>query len=207
MKNLIKLFWIFMIGSVMGCIVEEVWCLIKNKRFQIRKSLIYGPMIPIYGLAAVFIVVIADGVDYDLTKVFILGMIVSTTIEYLSSYIQEKIFHTKSWDYSGIPFNINGRVNLLYSIAFGLFSVFFVKHLGLFKNLLFVSSNENVAMLVTLVVFVFFSLDVILSVLATYRQKKRRKGIKAKNKIEEAIDLKYPDERLEKIYNNSVYIG
>lgn len=156
MKNLIKLFWIFMIGSVMGCFVEELWCLIKNKCFQIRKSLIYGPMIPIYGIAATFIVVIANGVDYDLAKVFIIGMIVATIIEYISSYIQEKIFHTKSWDCSSIPFNINGRVNLLYSLAFGLFSVFFVKKLSFFEKLLFANFNDNVMKIVTLVVFVFF---------------------------------------------------
>lgn len=207
MKNLIRIFWIFIIGSVMGCIVEELWCLIKNKCFQIRKSLIYEPMIPIYGLAAVFIVIIANMVDFELSKVFIIGMIVATLVEYISSYIQEKVFHTKSWDYSSFPFNINGRVNLLYSLAFGFFSVFFIKQLGLLKDIFDLNVNENTVIILTLITFAVFILDVILTLFATYRQQKRREGIKAKNRLEEIIDMKYDDERLDKIYNNSVYIG
>lgn len=205
MEKLLSLFWIFIIGSVMGCIVEEIWCLIKNKRYQIRKSLIYSPMIPIYGFAAVIIVIIADKVGYDLWKVFFIGMIVATIVEYVSSYVQEKVFHTLSWDYSNMPFNINGRVNLLYSLAFGFYSVIFIKQFTSIISDIQFSTDHILFEIVTLITFILFMIDVLISVSATIRQKKRREGVVARNEIEKILDVRFNDERLNKIYNNSVY--
>lgn len=207
MKSVIRVFWIFIIGSILGCVVEEIWCLLKNKVFQIRKSLIYLPMIPIYGIAAVFITIIADIVGYNLWKVFFIGALVATLIEYFSSWIQEKIFHTKSWDYSQFPFNLHGRVNLLYSIGFGLFAVLFIKQLN--RLVFFIRNHVPMQFFFALsfLAFVFFTVDVVITIMATYRQKQRREGKEAKNQLEKFLDKKYPDERLNKIYNNSVYVG
>lgn len=207
MKSLMKLFWIFIFGSILGCIAEEIWCLIKNKVYQIRKSLIYSPMIPIYGVAASIIVVIADMVGYDYLKIFFIGMLVAGVVEYMSSYVQEKVFHTKSWDYSKMPFNLNGRINLLYLIAFGLYSVLFIKQLTMMINITNINTDAVIFNFVTFIVFILFSLDVIVTLCATYRQKERRKGIEARNELEKLLDEKYNDERLNRIYNNSVYTG
>ena len=114
MKTVLKAFLIFLLGSFIGHIVEELWCLIKNKCFQIRSSLIHLPLIPIYGFAALFIIIVADKVGYSTWKIFIIGFLVASIVEYVCSYIQEKIFKTKSWDYSNFKFNLNGRINLVY---------------------------------------------------------------------------------------------
>lgn len=207
MKTMVKCFWIFLIGSFIGCVIEEIWCFIKNKCFQIRSSLIHLPLIPIYGIASLFIVLIADKVGYNLWKVFMIGMVVASFVEYVCSYFQEKIFHTKSWDYSNMKFNLNGRVNLLYSIGFGLFSVLLIKHI---KNMVIFMDNQTNDLLlyiITFVVMVLFVLDVIISGLACYRQRRRKEGFNARNFIERYIDKAYPDTKLNKIYNNSVYIG
>lgn len=207
MKYLMKLFWIFILGSILGCIVEEIWCLIKNKVYQIRKILIYSPMIPIYGFAAAIIVMIADKVGYDYFKIFFIGMIVAGIVEYVSSYIQEKVFHTISWDYSKMPFNLHGRINLIYLIAFGLYAVLFIKQLVMIVDVINIDINSTFFEFLTVIIFILFMLDVCLSVLATYRQKERRKGKKAQNRLERMLDKRYNDERLNQIYNNSVYIG
>ena len=112
MEEVIICFMIFYVGSLMGCLLEEIWCMLTKHKFEIRGSMVYEPLIPIYGLAALLITLIANRVGYNLWKVFILGSIVSALIEYLSSYFQEKIFHTKAWDYSNYPLNLNGRINL-----------------------------------------------------------------------------------------------
>lgn len=207
MKTLVKCFWIFFIGSVVGCVIEEIWCFIKNKCFQIRKSLIYSPVIPIYGIAAFFIILIADRVGYNLWKVFVVGAIVATIVEYFCSYIQEKLFHTKSWDYSEMKFNLNGRVNLVYSLGFGFFSVVLVKQIKTIVTLMERYTNDNLFYIISFIVIAFFIFDVIISSLACLRQNERRKGKKAKNYLDDFLDKKYPDSRLNKIYNNSVFIG
>ena len=207
LKTLVKCFWVFLIGSFMGCIIEEIWCLIRNKCFQIRSSLIHMPLIPIYGFASLIIVLIADRAGYNLWKVFIVGAVVATIVEYSCSYIQEKIFHTKSWDYSNYKFNLNGRVNLVYSIGFGLFSVLLIKQINNAVLLMDAHTNDILFYIMTLVVFLFFIFDVIVSSFACYRQRMRKEGIESKNIFEKYIDRKYPDSKLDKIYNNSVYIG
>ncbi len=207
MEKLLSLFWIFILGSVMGCIAEEIWCLIKNKCYQIRKSLVYSPMIPIYGFAATIIVIIADKVGYNLWKVFFIGMIVATIVEYVSSYVQEKVFHTISWDYSKMPFNLNGRVNLLYSLAFGGYAVLFIKQFTKIVSATQLNTNHILFEVVTLIVFILFMADVLITLLATIRQRRRREGIEASNNIERILDIRFNDERLDKIYNNSIYTG
>lgn len=207
MKTLVRCFWIFLFGSFIGCLIEEAWCLIRHKCFQIRSSLIHLPLIPIYGIAALFIIVIADVVGYNLWKVFLIGSIIATLVEYGCSYVQEKIFHTKSWDYSNFKFNLNGRVNLLYSVAFGLFSVLLIKQI---KWLVYFIENHFSSTLfyyISLIVFIFFIIDVIISGVACYRYRKRKEGFKATNFVENYFDRRYPDKRIDKIYNNSVYVG
>lgn len=206
MEKLIICFSIFYLGSFLGCIIEEIWCLITRQRFEIRKSMVYEPLIPIYGFSALLIVLIADKVGYNLLKVFFIGAITASIVEYFSSYFQEKIFHTKSWDYSKFFLNLHGRINLLYSIGFGLCSVAFIKNLK--KLALFIVYNCNINLLFTIatVLLVIFMFDMIISFLATYRQKKRREKGKPKTKLDKFLDKRYPDERLDRIYSNSVYI-
>ena len=60
MLKVIRYILILLIGSFIGSIVEEIWCLIRNKKFERRQSLVYGPLIPIYGVAGLFIIIILD---------------------------------------------------------------------------------------------------------------------------------------------------
>lgn len=207
MKTLIKCFWIFLLGSFIGCIVEEIWCFIRNKCFQIRSSLLHMPLIPIYGFAALFIIIIADKVGYSLWKVFIIGTIVATIVEYLCSYFQEKIFKTKSWDYSEFKYNLNGRVNLVYSIGFGFISMMVIKYIKNFAIFVNGLVNSKYFINFSILIFILFTLDVIISSGACLRYGSRKEGIVASNSIERFLDKYYPDDKVEKIYNNSIYVG
>lgn len=207
MREVIICFMIFYVGSLMGCLLEEVWCMLTKHKFEIRGSMVYEPLIPIYGLAALLIALIANQVGYNLWKVFILGSIISALIEYLSSYFQEKIFHTKAWDYSSYPLNLNGRINLPYTLGFGFFAVLFVKQLKLMAEFVINHCNLDILYVVNVILLLVFIMDSVISIMALYRQKKRREGYAAKNKLEVFLDKRYNDKRLNRIYNNSVYVG
>ncbi len=206
MNNLLKGFFIFYLGSLLGCFLEEIWCFIRNKKIAIRRSMIYEPLIPIYGFAAFLIVVVADKVGYESLKVFIAGSIIASLVEYFSSLIQEKVFKTKSWDYSAMPFNLHGRINLLYSVAFGLFATLFIKNLKVIATLIVKYEKIEVTLTITFLLLIIFIIDTFLSLVACLRQTKRREKIPAQNKFEKWLDKKYPDEILDKIYNNSVCV-
>lgn len=206
MKKFLKLFIIFYIGSFLGFIVEEIWCFIKNGTLKLRQALIYEPLIPIYGLATAIIIAYQEANNLNSFEVFISGLIIASIIEYLSSYLQEKMFNTISWDYSDFPLNLNGRINLLYSIGFGALSVLVVKIYKIFTPQIDLFINSNYLLLLTIVVLVIFIIDAIISILACNRQKNRRENITAKTKLDKLLDTYYPDEKLNRIYNNADYI-
>ena len=128
MQRIISYFWLFLIGSFLGFIIETIWCLLRNKRFEWRKSLIYEPIIPIYGLSGLIILLVCNYLQVKTSlEIFLVGFVISTIIEYVASFLQEKIFGTISWDYSDFPLNLGGRVNFLYSVLFGLVATIFYK--------------------------------------------------------------------------------
>ena len=52
-NEIIKIFWIFVIISIFGCILETIVCFVQKGHFEIRQGVIYGPFIPVYGAGAV----------------------------------------------------------------------------------------------------------------------------------------------------------
>lgn len=203
MLKIIRYILILLIGSFSGSIVEEVWCLIKNKRFERRQSLVYGPLIPIYGLAALFIIIVLDKIGYEMWKIFLIGFLIAAIVEYISSFFQEKIFHTKSWDYSDMKFNLHGRINFNYLLGFGLVAILFVKDINTIINILINTVDYKILLITTIVLTTGFVFDIAISYLACYRQKNRREGKKARNKLDKILDIRFNDERLKKIYPNS----
>ena len=122
-------------------------------------------------------------------------------IEYICSYMQQSIFGTISWDYSKKMFNINGRINLFHSVLWGLLGLLFYYMILPMINLIKIKDKKVKLMLV--VITCIFVVDCTLSALACYRQKERRENLMPSNKIEILLDKHYPDEYLNRIYNNA----
>lgn len=119
---LVTIFIYWIIYAFFGWIVETLYTSIPKKKFQIR-GFLTGPIIPIYGFGALIIIYLLSPYVESVLLVFILGVIATSTLEYITSYVMEKLFHMRWWDYSQKRFNINGRVCLLNSTLFGLLSV------------------------------------------------------------------------------------
>ncbi len=90
--------------------------------------------------------------------IFIVGTLVATVIEYVCSFVQEKIFKTKSWDYSDFKYNLNGRVNLVYSIGFGMISMIIIKYIKQFSLYINRLTEYYLFFNFTLFVFILFML-------------------------------------------------
>lgn len=121
---------LFFIYSFIGWIYESTYCTIRQKKWE-NRGFLYGPIIPIYGFGAVIISIFVNvAEDYKVTtpmwKVFLVSMIGSAVLEYVTSWGLEKMFHARWWDYSNVPLNVNGRINLFSSIGFGLAGVLII---------------------------------------------------------------------------------
>ncbi len=129
------LFFIFTVFSVGGWIMETLLYLIRDKK-AVKRGFLFGPVTPIYGVAAVLCdVVIYRNMKYlfpdklilNLILVFVIGFFLSFALEYLTHFALEKLFHAMWWDYSGRKFNLKGRVYLNGLLIFGAGVVLIVK--------------------------------------------------------------------------------
>ena len=198
---IIRIFWIFMIGSVFGFFAEMLYALVYTRSIEIRKGLIYGPFIQVYGMGAIAYYLLISKVK-DPKEAFFSGMLMGGILEYLCSFFQEIFFGTISWDYSNQFINLNGRTCLLYCFYWGIIAVVFLKviypWLEQIDGLIF---NKWVR-IVTVFLMIFMTFDISISCMAATRQEERHNNIPASNSIDIFLDNNYPDELLDRVYNN-----
>lgn len=123
MKNVMVYFLLFIIYSFCGWALEVLGKLIEKKRF-INRGFLIGPYCPIYGFGALAITFLLKRYSDDAITLFLMAILVCGVLEYFTSYIMEKLFKARWWDYSQRKFNINGRVCLNTIIPFGLLGLF-----------------------------------------------------------------------------------
>ena len=204
-KKVIKIitiiFWVFIIGSVFGFFAEMLYSTIFTRTLVIRKGLIYGPFIQIYGVGAVAYYLLISNVKGP-KEAFIYGMIMWGILEYIGSFLQEILFGTISWDYSNMFFNLNGRTSLLYCFYWGIIAVAYLKIVYPWLKSIEALLHKLSVKIFTVFLALFMTFDIGISCMAAARQEERRKDIPPKNSLDEFIDKAYPDEYLDKIYNN-----
>ena len=120
-----RYFLLFFFCSMLGWLMEVTCKLFQFHRF-INRGFLIGPYCPIYGFGAVFVTLLLSGFSDHPVAVFLLAMLVCGTLEYVTSYVMEKLFHARWWDYSQKPMNLNGRVWIGNLMLFGLASVVIV---------------------------------------------------------------------------------
>ena len=112
-------FLIFIIFSFIGWVSEVLYVGIFFEHRFVNRGFLHGPICPIYGLGGLSILLLPQQLYSTWFQLFCASMLLGTIVEYLSSWILEKLFHTRWWDYSHYKFNIHGRVCLLNSLLFG----------------------------------------------------------------------------------------
>lgn len=201
-----KLLLVCFIGSFFGVIIEMLWCLVSRGYIESRAGLVYGPFNLLYGFGAVVLTVtLYKFRNRGAWISFLGGIIVGSVVEYFCSWGQELVFGTRSWDYSKMPFNINGRICLLYSIFWGILGVLWIKNLYPRMAKLILKIPNRVGKICTWVLLAFFVVNTVMSGLALTRWTQRNAGIPAANTFWQTIDERFPDERMEKVYANMVF--
>ena len=204
-KFILIIFWVFIIGSLIGYGVETIVAIIQNGHFASRQGLLYGPLIPVYGIGLViYYLVISKIKDESNFKIFIITMILGGIVEYLFSFFQEKIFGTVSWDYSNLWFNINGRTSLLHCIYWGTGGILFVKYVYPFLEKIINKLDLLALKHITVILIVLLAFDVGISCVASSRQKERVEGIAASSNLDRFCDEHYPDSVMDYIYSNKI---
>lgn len=155
-------FLVFLIYSILGWIMECTLGIIENHKF-VNRGFLIGPYCPIYGVGVVGVTLLLSRFTNNIVLLYILATILCGSLEYFTSYIMEKLFHARWWDYTNRKLNINGRICLETLIPFGIISVLILKYLNPFIFNKLYKIPSNVLMYVSIILFVLYLIDTVAS--------------------------------------------
>lgn len=204
--NLYKLLLICFVGSFAGVVLEMLWCLITNGYIESRAGLVYGPFNLLYGSGAVLLTLtLFQYRNRGYIWSFLGGMIVGSALEYVCSWAQEALLGSRSWDYSHMPLNLNGRICLTYSVFWGILGVLWMKDLypRMAKYILKIPNKIGKPLTWALTAFLIF--NAIVSCVAVARWAARVQGVPASGTFWAFVDRRFPDERMQRIFANMTF--
>ncbi len=200
-NNLIEILTYFVIYSFLGWVMESIVRSIAEKKL-INTGFLHGPYCPIYGVGALIMMFFLQQFENKIAILFIASILILTIWEYIVGVFLETVFKTKYWDYSDQKFNIQGRVCLLNSIAWGVLGVIFVKILHPTIENVLKMINPQIIKYFTYIVSTILFTDMIISVIKMLnikttldkieelnkQIKEKIKEIRKENKIKEKKD-------------------
>ncbi|MDD6012309.1 MAG: putative ABC transporter permease [Oscillospiraceae bacterium] len=161
MEILIKYILLFFFYSAAGWCLETTYCSIGEKRF-INRGFLTGPLCPIYGTAALVMTILIYNPFRDRPLlVFVLGIILCDLVEYITSFLMEKLFAARWWDYTYEFMNIRGRICLKHSLYWGVISIVFVDVIHPAVENLYSRINGQYLIFILAAVLTVFVLDLI----------------------------------------------
>ena len=124
-----RIIWYTLLFSVLGLIIETIYCFATTGILESRKGLILWPFCPIYGVGASVLIILLNNYSNSKVRLFCLGAIYGTIFEYVCSYVMQVMYGSRFWDYSYTNFQINGRISLTYTVFWGILSVILIGYL------------------------------------------------------------------------------
>ena len=156
--------WYLIIFSILGLIVETIFCFITTGNIESRRGLILGPFCPIYGVGAVILIFVLNRYKGHKLKLFVYGTILGGLIEYIISYILESIYGARFWDYTWLKLNLNGRICLRYSIYWGILSLLLIDVFKKYIDKLINKIKGKPRLIVDIIVTIILVIDIIFTV-------------------------------------------
>lgn len=200
----VTVFWLFLLGSFLGYVIETAFCLVKNGIFESRQGLLFGPLSPVYGIAVVLMTLLFTPIlQKNKGIIFMASSILGGLYEVVCSYVQESVVGSISWHYPPYALGIfNGRTSVIYMLFWGVLGLLFVRY-G-YPQVMKVLSRVTASRMTryTKLLIILLAINIGLSVVAVKRWTERNSGIKAETKFEQRLDQTFPDAMMKTIYPN-----
>jgi uncharacterized membrane protein len=203
-----KLFFIFLIASVIGTIYEDLLIFVRTFLetgvgvWMMHRGVIYGPFNVIYGFGAALMCWLLLRKPYKNWQIFLYSALMGGAVEYLLSLGQELVIGTRSWDYSNQILDINGRTTLPIMLIWGAMGLVFMKIVYPWVSSLIEKIPPAVGENLFIVLLIFMIFNMVVSWSALIRQNLRHHEIRPLTPIGEFYDRYYTDEFLRKYYTN-----
>ena len=123
MKYLVIISTLFVIGSLLGWVIELFFRRFVSQKKWVNPGFLMGPYLPIYGFGVVILYAVSNisfGIESQVwdtvLRIVIIG-VGMTLIEFIAGLIFIKGFKIKLWDYSNRKGNIMGIICPVFSLA------------------------------------------------------------------------------------------
>lgn len=162
-----RAFWLFVICSVGGLVIEEIYHFVVFGEFQDRAGLLFGPFSPIYGIGGMCITAVASPLrNKPLPALFFVFCITGGLVEYIVSFVLEFAFGITAWDYTGSFLAIDGRTNAYFMFMWGFLGLICAKvAVPAFEKYL-VPIIDKLSPIVTAIAFTFMALNIVLTLVS-----------------------------------------
>ena len=117
----------FFIFAFLGWLMETFYA-IYNLGYFTKRGFLYGPICPIYGFGALMLIAFLGQYRKNNLKLFLYAVVLFSAFEYVVSYGLDALFSMHWWDYTGEFMNLNGRISIFYSFAWGIIAILFINH-------------------------------------------------------------------------------
>ena len=188
----------------LGDITETIFCRVTAGVWMSRSSVVWGPFSIVWGLAiALVTALLYKYKDKGDRFLFLTGTLLGGAYEYFCSVFTELVFGKVFWDYSKIPFNLGGRINLLYCFFWGIAAVVWFKILFPPVEKWIEKIPAVAGKILTWVLLGFMVCNILVSCVALVRYDERGNGVQATNAVQKWADAHYDDAKMKKIYPNA----
>lgn len=198
---------VFVVGSVAGLLLEEVWMFVTAHLTQSRVGLVWGPFSPLYGFGATLLTVLTFELrkhDVRLGVVFLVAVLVGGGLEQITGWGMQSLFHVESWTYEHLPDHITKYIAWRFLLFWGLLGLIWYKFV--MPNLLYLvgqPTTRRATVFVSLLA-VYLGLDIFMTLAVFTRMEERSKGIAPQDGFERYLDENYNDTWIRDRFQNMV---
>lgn len=124
----------FCLYAFIGWLLETGYSFVVLGHFT-KRGFLYGPLCPIYGWGAVILISFLGRYKKDSLKLFFSSAIIFSVFEYVAGFALDALFAERWWDYTNDFMNLNGRISIFYSFAWGIIAILFINHVQPFFDM------------------------------------------------------------------------
>lgn len=136
---------------------------VRHKKF-VNRGFLIGPYCPIYGYGAISMTLLLKGYANDPIVLFVMAIVICSILEYTTSFVMEKLFKIRWWDYSNRKFNINGRICLETMIPFGILGCLMIYFVNPFMFAIIDMIPSNLINIIVVILFIIYLVDNAISI-------------------------------------------
>ncbi len=162
MRRICILFITFIFYAFLGWCFEMIHMGITTNEV-VNRGFLNGPIIPIYGAGVLSILLLLKPLKHNIVLLTICIVLICSIIEYLTSYVMEKMFGLRWWDYENKPLNLHGRICFETMSMFTVMALFIVYYLDPVFQKMIDKVDTTYVVIISIILLIFFISDIIFS--------------------------------------------